>query len=172
MNWFVDLFSNFSAGMALLWDGIVAGILRLLGGSMIPMLLFVFIALLGFFHVISVQTTAYGFLTWFVVMFIYSEIRDPRKKRSIFEERAEPDLENAFPLGRSHVMRVRSPYGHSFTIGASVPGNEMSYEEFARDIREYRALMERTKIGNEWQGKSDESYNEPMACYPMEMRHE
>ncbi len=35
---------------------------------MIPMILFIIIAFLGGFHVISVETTAWGFAVWFVIM--------------------------------------------------------------------------------------------------------
>jgi hypothetical protein len=57
------------------------------------------------------------------------------------------------------------------TLDAS-NGGPKSYEEFCKEIDEYLALMERTKIDSSKAGRTDESYYFPIASYPMEMERD
>jgi len=72
----------------------------------------------------------------------------------------EPDLEDAFPLGGSHVI----------SGGKLLKEPAVGYT--TRECAEALALMASSGTGSGNTGKSDDIYDEPQAMYPMEMRNE
>lgn len=126
--------------------------------AIIAMTTFILIAILGFFHALSAETTAWWFVIWFVVLVIHSQVSNPFKKRSIFEERAEPDLKDAFPLGKSHV--VSPPQGGDATI----PVQREAYSD--PTIRLMKLLEREIYMRGTIVSSSDVSYDEPQATYP------
>lgn len=149
--------------------------------AIIAMTTFILIAVLGFFHAISAQTTAWCFVAWFAVLVVHSQVSNPFKGHSIFEERAEPDLDNAFPLGKSHV--VSPPQGGDATIPVQRELTHGEMRQWALQAREVTggrqrntallSLMkmieqeiEKRKDNSEMQEKSDSKYDEPQATYP------
>jgi hypothetical protein len=157
---------------------------------MIPMILFALIAALGFFHVISSEVTACGFLAWFFVMVVRSVVL-----RAIDESKEEPECIPPVGLGgclappqggdatiptRRLVpsglgsdapilpMRIKSRYGHSFEV--NVPTYVYGYT--AKEVADGLALMAsagKITVGSE-EAEQLPAYDEPKACYPMEMR--
>lgn len=154
--------------------------------ALITMGTFILIAVLGFFHVISIQATAWCFVAWFVALVLYSMVR--------IEPRAEPDLENAFPLGKSHLVTSKSdealipPRG----LGGYVPDAKYIPNLIAKAAFDdwnaitgkisdppyggpsnpaFLALVEAidARLSHEDARpaeKSDKSYDEPQATYP------
>lgn len=148
--WFKELFNNIGIGIKMLWEGPMF--------ALVAMSAFLTIVALGLFHVTSAEVTGVCFVSWFVVMFACSEMRDPFKKRSIFEERAEPDLENAFPLGKSHL--VSPPQGGDATI-------PVDREVYLNPTVKLMKLIEREiYMRSTTVDSSDNSYDEPRATYP------
>jgi hypothetical protein len=155
--WFKELFNNIGIGMKMLWEGPMF--------ALVAMSAFLTIAALGFFHITSLEVIGWCFAVWFVVMFAHSEMSDPFKKRSIFEERAEPDLENAFPLGKSGIV---SPLQGG---DATIPVNREAYSD--PTVKLMKLIEREIYIRNAMTLGSDEEYDEPQATYPemtMEQR--
>lgn len=147
--WLRDLFDNFSAGMARLCETMFAPI---------AMTVLAVGLLLGTIYAFSVGSTG-----WSIALFLVALLCCSVKISVSCTDRAEPDLENAFPLGRSHLVDPKRiiPTG----LGSDVPNGGQSNGALLTLMKSLE-----TKLLREELLKTDDIYEEPQATYPMEMR--
>lgn len=184
--WLRDLFGNISAGMARLWNGLVAPIAMAIIGIAL---------LLGTIYAFSAGATAWGVALCIVALLCCSV-----KISVSYTDRAEPDLENAFPLGRSHLVDPK--LAEDSPAQGKLKEPAMSY--IAQETRKTHALMKDIEAELEERSdptrktipwgftvkeaaeglsligaalapkeeplKTDDIYDEPKATYPMEMK--
>lgn len=129
------------------------------------MTIFIIIAVLGFFHVISSEATGWCFAVWFVVMVAYSQLSDPFKNATLFEERAESDLIPPQGLG-GYVADSEyvspPPQGGDATIPVE------SRSDFGYTTKEVvDALLYIGQALTRQESASDSKYDEPQATYPV-----
>lgn len=155
--WLRDLLGNISAGMAQLCDGLFAPI---------GMVIFGFALLLGTIYAFSTGATGWGIALFLVALLCCSV-----KISVSCTDRAEPDLENAFPLGESHVKRI-VPSGEKLNAQLPAPQRDIaSVMELINLLSCIKALKEEARIARQNKAEqTDESYEEPQATYPMEMK--
>lgn len=155
--WLRDLFGNIVAGMARLWESMIAPI---------AMAIFGFALLLGTIYAFSVGSTG-----WSIALFLVALLCCSVKISVSCTDRAEPDLENAFPLGGSHVKRI-VPSSEKLNAQLPAPQRDIaSVMELINLLSCIKALKEEARIARQNKAEqTDEIYEEPQATYPMEMK--
>lgn len=166
--WLRDLLDNFSAGIVRLWSPWIAPIAVAASGVII---------LLGAIYTFSVGTIGWGVALW-VVALLCCSVRISVSCTEVEEKDlvppcglggyVEPDLENAFPLGGSHVKKVTSTDREK--INAQLPAPQRSLTSAMETINllsSIRAVAEDRIARQSKTEKSDDCYDEPQAIYPI-----